>query len=195
MRKSMIAAVLVAGSFLGAAEYTLDVENLQTGDISPSLEDNALVFKAGDTTASAALIPTVFDLSRGADIELEFKADKTQTNTFPRILDNRDISIQLFDSEKEGRAVKLLLNGADKKYKQIIAKLPDQDDQWHKVSVTIDPAAKTARFQLDNTLPRRVEIPAGAQLDKVRFVLGSTALGKSTRGFSGAIRNVKITTP
>ena len=92
--------------------------------------------------------------------------------------------------------VKFTITSKDaKQFTNVFAKPTPTPGNWHRFAAWIDAEAGTASVQLDDgevvTLPLAVSVDI---LKDIKFTLGATGLKGSTRGFSGAIRNLDIST-
>lgn len=198
LKTSVLVFTALAGGVLAAAELLVTPENLTPGERSPEVIKDVwgetLKFKAAGKEAASARLPGTFDFSKGAKIEFEFSPDQVQSNSFPRLFDSNPISVHM-DASGAVHMVKLLLNGKKGAYKQAVFPIPaNKKGAWYQVAVVIDPAQGGASMTFDGK-SEAIRLPEGIKLSGLRFMLGSTSLGKSDRGFNGMIRNLRITTP
>lgn len=199
MKKTFLLGSLFLATVLGATEFLLDPGKVQNGAKAPQIVADALKFTASATDATAARIPQKFDFRKGGRIELEFQDEAAQTNKFPRLLEGGSVSLhfQATPNSPDGdKVLKILLNDASSdKYDQILLPSPYQAGAWHKVVFAIDPVAKCFTLQLDDAPEQSAPLDVSPKLDALQFLIGASSMAKSNRGFSGGIRNVKITTP
>ena len=203
MKQTFLLSSLLLAASLGAAEFLLEPAKAEAGAKAPQIVTDAfgasLKFTASAMDAAAAKIPQNFDFRQGGRIELEFQDEAAQTNPFPRLLEAGSISLhfQADPNSKDGdKMLKVLLNDASTRgYDQIMLPSPYKVGAWHKVVFAVDPAAGRCTLQLDDAPAQSAVLNVSPKLDKLQFLLGATALAKSSRGFNGSIRNVKITTP
>ncbi len=203
MKQTFLLSSLLLAASLGAAEFLLEPAKAEAGAKAPQIVTDAfgasLKFTASAMDAAAAKIPQNFDFRQGGRVELEFQDEAVQTNPFPRLLEAGSISLhfQADPNSKDGdKMLKVLLNDASTRgYDQIMLPSPYKAGAWHKVVFAVDPAAGRCTLQLDDAPAQSAVLNVSPKLDKLQFLLGATALAKSSRGFNGSIRNVKITTP
>lgn len=169
------------------------------GVLKPQVNGSELVFQAQERTAAGALLPGIYDYAKGICCEFDFRDELVQTNVFPRLVESRILSCQLEASggRAVNRRVKIMVNAPDGTYACAKIDYRHTPDAWHHVKVEFMPEQDAVTLQLDNgeivteRLAFRTPLPTAGQ----RIVIGAGMLNGSNRGFTGSIRDLRITTP
>lgn len=197
MNCMMLFGVLATVLPLAAAEFRVDPATLRNGAVKPELKGAQLLFQSTANTAAAALVPGVFDFSKGGSIRLTFSADAAQSNRYPRLLDAKGISLQgIATAGGPMTEVKLLLASADnKRFDQVILPIKSTPGKSHTLLAVIDPGQSRISLSLDGAAPKNAPLTIEpAAFAKAAFVMGATALKDSTRGFNGSLADLVIQT-
>lgn len=192
-----------ATSALAADVFEVAPTALENGPIAPEIVSDgpgfALRFAAtADDAAAAEVRNHSFDFSKGVKIELEFMDDAAQSNPFPRLLEAGSLSLHFAcDAKTPGdKVLKALLLGPVKgQLQQTLVPVAYRAGVWHKVVYTFSPASRMASLRVDDGDAVVERIPFAAAPTNQNVILGATKLAKSNRGYSGLLRNLRITTP
>ncbi len=199
---SLFSSFLLCG-VIHAETFLVTPESLENGPKAPEVIsdglDVAFRFNADADDATAARIrDKKFDFSKGVKIELEFQNDADQSNPFPRLLESGPLSLHFAydpNAKQSAQALKALLLGEPKeKIIQILGPVAHRPNEWHKLAFTFASDTQVATLTIDGE-SRSERVPFEFVPKDLLVVLGAAKLERSNRGFSGLIRQVRITTP
>ena len=189
---------LLCGAILGAACAGEPALRWLPGRLKPEISGPVFRFRASENDAQTLILADrKFDVTQGIRIELAYRDDAEQTNEYPRLLAVGDLSLQLKSSPRSpDKEIKVLLtNGNKKEFVQIITPSKHHWENWHHVVCTLEPRNKLLTLQLDHgpVLKARLTFPVPRR--RAELLLGAASPDRSTRGYTGLIRNVAVTCP
>ncbi len=204
MKSTLVSMVLfLSCGMLQAETFMVTPDSLEKGPKAPEVIQNgtdaAFRFKADADDATAARIRgKTFDFSKGVKIELEFQNDAEQTNPFPRLLETGALSLHFaYDANSKDGAQKLkaLLQGPSKdQIHQVIVPVSSRPNEWRKLVFIYVPETKTVTLSVDG-VSKSDQLPFEFVAKDRSVLLGASGLQGSSRGLSGQMRQIRITTP
>ena len=157
----------------------------------------ALQFIADATTQSSPVSVKghTADFSKGILLKVSFRDEAEQNNEYPRLLDNKDISLQIVS--RAPRKVKFMLYKSENEYAQVVSELPFLDEkQWHLAEAAYDPVKKKIYLQLDGGDCVEEDVDFTLKNTSARTLLiGGERLDDAKRVFNGCIGSISYTSP
>lgn len=186
--------VLLGVVALPASSGEIDLGRVSPGAIAPIYTEGTLEFKATKNTASCAAAPGRYDLSGGLRIDLEYRLDGIQAVPYSRILVVGPLSIQIHD--EVGEQIKIFFQPKQGNYAQAMAETAAKYGEWRRLTAIFDPTNRMLFIQIDDEKPVTARIGYfNDVLNDLELLLGAERRAGSGRGFTGKVRNLRITAP
>lgn len=201
-------AIALDANLAKATVKVIEPRDLQNGEKAPNYNQDGIFFDVKNNSISSAAIKEKLDFSKGVKLEFEFLDGGAQNNLYPRLFEADKFSIHLVAEAKKAddietdkyafdKGIKILIKGEGKEeYSQIVLPLAYNKGKWHKLIATIEPKRSLFSLAIDDKKEELLLRSTTNNLQNLSVILGNSTLKEnSNRGFNGAIRNIKITTP